>query len=102
MRHENAKRQFSGPLVKLGGANFRPTRNAAGMAFTSDRSGHHLDSNALGLSVRGTLDRLSSWKLKITAKRVSCVCCHGPMRVYALSDSGRMQLRALRQKRGAK
>lgn len=61
----------------------RPTKLAAGMAYTADRSGHSLSDNARTLSVRGTLAKGGHyhwWRVEHTI----CPCCRkktGPLRL---------------------
>ena len=67
----------------------RPTKLAAGMSETAKRSGHVLKGDALGLAVRGTLDKLSSygWSIKPVVHTT-----------YILSDSGKRKLERLKRK----
>lgn len=90
----------------------RPTRNAAGMSETSDRSRHHsrpvADTNEARrrsdmmntLRVRGTLDKLRG--LSFYVERLPCPCCgarNGSTRVK-LNSHGRRRLRLLRAEKG--
>lgn len=69
----------------------RPTKNARGLTKTAHRSGHRMNPAALGISVRGTTDRLSaSWLYrKPVPKPVT----------YQLTDYGKRRLNLLRRLR---
>lgn len=89
----------------------RPTRNAAGMAETSERSRHYTRparvkehrNDANRLSVYGTCDELAGLiNFKVARSKRVCPCCRQRVAAVVLSDSGRSRLRMLRRIREAR
>ena len=54
-------------------ASLKPTRSAAGMAYTGSRSGRLLKGDAAQLSLFGTLDPLARYSFDVI--RRPCECC---------------------------
>jgi hypothetical protein len=62
--------------LKYGCAGMRPTKNAAGMAYTAARSGHKTDVDLLAsLRVNGTADPLARGVMR--KLKTPCPCCKG-------------------------
>lgn len=76
----------------------RPTRNAAGMTYTSDRSNHGTKSDsALHLKVCGTCDQLKSFWFYTSRSERLCPCCGQRTLKRGLSNQGRTRLRYWRE-----
>lgn len=79
----------------------RPNRLAAGMSYTRKRSPRLTNptDDVLFLLVRGTLDSLRSLQTTSYAAPVRCQCCGGRTERLALSESGKLRLRAARRRK---
>jgi hypothetical protein len=100
MRYTMQGSRYSVPRGDLPAVT-RPTKFAAGLAMTSDRSQHKhaLFSDALRLSVRGTLDPLSVGNMFLVTRK-ACPCCGSKQAgKFALSERGHLVLRAARRRR---
>lgn len=78
--------------------NTRPTRAAAGMMNTSDRSKHYLTGDALTLAVNGTLDTLKGgYRFLVSPAATTCSCCGQRLNKWTLNERGRLRLARLKR-----
>lgn len=85
--------------VTSGALLCRPTRNAAGMAYTANRgaglNGTRMKLDACRLSVRGTCDELAT-RAFMRFMKGTCPCCGAKTGKLILSPFGRSRLARLR------
>ena len=98
-RHGHGGYNVRGTRYPVGAT--RPTRTAAGMAFTGSRNGRITNDPAvLRLSVRGTLDALVGGIGRLTERSArTCPCCGARSTRLVLNPTGRARLATLRRRR---
>lgn len=78
----------------------RPTKNAAGMTYTRQRSRHggalEEYSDPLRLAVRGTLAKTPSLGFYMESVNTMCPCCHQMLKKFRINDVGKRRLHHFR------
>lgn len=82
----------------------RPNKTAKGMTKTIYKSNHHVNGDALTLSVRGTLDELARkfYSRGVPVVSKTCPCCGTAFKKLGLSPHWKRTLELLRKQRASR